>query len=310
MRRRALQSGIATLLITGGSASATPCPAAVDLTGDPEAVAAVTSVLESRGIALADPDRPECGGTRVTVTKRGPNLVVTQPALAEERVVSDAVTAATVIESWSAAFVGPSSAPPALASRPLATTALAPAPLIAGPSDELVAVPTAKPHGVHVFIAMETSFAVDRSSWLGAVGGVAIPIGRVWLAARARVAAVVDGPAPWRLDRTAEDALFGAEVPFVRGSTVLWLGASAGMGAVHTSIDGPDRMSVGSETFGLRADAHVTWTIHVVPHLALDLSAALDAAQVTDIEGSLSAGMPDEPALFGRVGVGARVGGL
>ena len=81
------------------------------------------------------------------------------------------------------------------------------------------------------------------------------------------------------------------------------------MGATHTGIVESAGMH-GAETFGLRADAHVSWIIPITRSLGVDLSAALGVAQVTDVESSSMTRIVDEPRFLGRLGAGLRFGGL
>ena len=162
--------------------------------------------------------------------------------------------------------------------------------------------------GIQVFAAAETSFADDRTSWAGALIGACIQVGRVCVSARGRVATVVAGPRMWdNAERHTTDVLVGGDVPFGLGSTTLTAGIGAGMGSVHTGAQ-LKGMPAGSETFGMRADFHVGWTLGLGHRLSLDLSAAIDVAQVTDVEGSLRSEATDEPRLFGRFGAGLRFG--
>ncbi|MCX5744832.1 MAG: hypothetical protein NT062_20280 [Proteobacteria bacterium] len=218
--------------------------------------------------------------------------------------MSDPETAATVIESWSRNDL----TGPLLATHPMETMTT---PRAIGVRES---IPTSyqPPRGVHVFAHAETSFAGDQTVWIGVAVGVCIQVGRACVSARGRFAAVVDGPNRTSIEditRSAEDALFGGEIPFGIGPTTLWFGFGAGMGAVHTGSTG-GAMPLGSETFGLRADTHVGWTIRVIDRLSLELSATLDVAQATDVEGSLSAAAMQEPHLFARFGAGVRIEGL
>ena len=166
-------------------------------------------------------------------------------------------------------------------------------------------VPT---RGIQVFAAGETSFADDRTSWAGAMLGVCIQVGRVCVSARGRIAMLIAGPGIWDdAERRATDVLFGGDIPFGFGRMTLSVGFGAGMGTVHT-VSRASGMTDGSATDGLRADAHLGWTIRLARRFSIDLSAAVDVAQVTDVEGSSSRSVVDEPRIFGRLGAGLRIG--
>ena len=278
-----------------GTASAAPCAPSARVSGDPDLVASVTELLEQHGIAT---DLTTCPAVEVHVAHRGAALVVAQLAGRPpiEREVTELVAAATLIESWTRTDVdAPLLAVHHLASQPPAATAVAVA---------VAAPPTVSPRGLQVFFGLETSVAEDRSTWFGTQLGVCVMLGPVCAAARVRIASTTP---EWErhVERRAIDVLFGGDVPFRLGATTLSPGCAAGLGAVHSS-----EMSVGgTETFGLRADAHVVWSIPIWSHLSVDLSAVADVTQVIDVESS-SGRLADEPRILGRVGAGLRYGGL
>jgi hypothetical protein len=261
--------------------------------GDPDLVASVTELLDERGIAT---DATTCPAVEVRVEHRGTALVVEQLAsrTPREHEVTELVAAAALIESWTRTDVDS----PLLAVHHLAS------PSRAAPAAGVTA-PAVSPRGVQVFVGLETSVAEDRSTWLGSQLGVCVMLGPVCAAARVRIASTT--PEPWErhVERRAIDVLFGGDVPFRLGTTTVSPGCGTGLGAVHSS-----EMSVGgTETFGLRADAHVVWSIPIWSHLSADLSATVDVTQVIDVESS-SGRLADEPRFLGRIGAGLRYGGL
>ena len=277
-----------------GTASAEPCAPSARVSGDPDLVASVTELLEQRGIATAT---TTCPAVEVHVAHRGASLVVAQLAGRPpiEREVTELVAAATLIESWTRTDVDA----PLLAAHHLASQPPEAPAVTAG-----VAAPAVSPRGLQVFFGLETSVAEDRSTWFGTQLGVCVMLGPVCAAARVRIASTTP---EWErhVERRAIDVLFGGHVPFRLGATTLSPGCAAGLGAVHSS-----EMSVGgTETFGLRADAHVVWSIPISSHLSVDLSAVADVTQVIDVESS-SGRLADEPRILGRVGAGLRYGGL
>lgn len=278
-----------------------PCEHSNQIVGDPALVATVGELLARHGIAN---ESEGCSVVRARLERRGSAIIVVRVGdPEEERVVSDPATAATVIETWSRDDFEK----PLLASHPLLVLS-APAPMAAPRESLSEPAPSVPSRGVHVFGAAETSFADDRTSWVGAVVGVCVQLGRACASARGRFATVVGGPGMWsEAERHAMDLLIGGDIPFAIRRTTLSLGFGAGMGAVNTGSLASG-MRDGSETFGLRADAHVAWAIPLGYRISIELSAAIDISQVTDFEGSVSPAVANEPRLFGRLGVGLGFG--
>ena len=293
----------ALVIIAIASSAAWACPPAAELVGDPVVVGTVSEILATHGIMATT---GECPPLRVRLERRGAAIVVVRMSdPSEERIVSNPATAATVIESWSRSDFQD----PLLASHVLAPVpSRAEAPGVAREAPTQDAVPYVPPRGIQIFAAAETSFADDRTSWAGAMVGVCIQVGRVCVSARGRGAVVVAGPRMWdKAERRTADVLLGGDVPFALGPATFTFGIGAGMGSVHTGTQ-TTKSTKGSETFGLRAEAHVGWTLGLGHRISLDLSMAIDVAQVTDVEGSLRPAATDEPRLFGRVGAGLRFG--
>jgi hypothetical protein len=294
----------AFVIVAIASSAAWACPPAAELAGDPTLVGLVNEILAKHGVATGP---GECAPLRARLERRGIAIVVVRMGdPTEERIVSDPATAATVIETWSRSdFEDPLLASHPLAALPLRAEAPAALPREAATQD---AVRRVAPRGIQIFAAVETSFADDRTSWAGALIGVCIQVGRVCVSARGRVATVVDGPGMWdEAERHTADVLFGGDVPFALGPTTFTFGIGAGMGSVHTGSRATG-MPEGSETFGLRADAHLGWTLRLGHRISLDLSTAIDVAQVTDVEGTARPEVTSEPRLFGRFGAGLRFG--
>lgn len=302
---------LSVTLLAARAAAAGPCEVAIEVTGDPALVATVRRLLAERDPAAAT---ASCPVVHARLERRGAAIAVVRVTeVVEERIVTAPETAAAVIESWSRTD---------LEEPLLELDALAP---LAAPSPADVAPPaargpatlssTVRPRpvmrsgGLQGFAALESSFADDQTRWTGAVVGVCVPLGRICASARARFAAVTDGPRMWSwAERQAEDVLFGGDVPVGLGRTRLTVGFGAGMGAVHTRSRA-DGESAGSETFGLRADTHAAWQVPISSWLAIDLSATIDLAQVVDAEVSRTPSIADEPWLLARLGAGLRVGG-
>jgi len=299
-------------MLLGSPAGASPCATAAALVGDPDLVAGVEAFLARAG-DRADPTG--CGPVTVRIARRGARIVLQREdatgAAVEEREVSEPATAATVIDSWMRRDLErPLLAVHAQVELPPAASPMALAPAVRTDTGVEVAAPAAARRSLQVFAAGEASFADDRTSWLGVVAGLCIQLGAVCASARVRIAAVNRGPGMWGLaERHGEDVLLGGDVPFHLGSSTFSFGFGAGLGAVHTGLKTPTVMA-GSQTFGLRADVHLGWTLPIGHGLAVELSTSLDAAQVTDVESSSGDGNPlaDEPRVLGRVGVGLRYG--
>jgi hypothetical protein len=218
-----------------------------------------------------------------------------------DRVVAEAHTAATVIESFVRADIG---------SSLLVTTAPP------QPPREREVVPRAvasvsssapSPRGVHVFGAFETSFGNDRTGWIGAHVGACVMLGPVCGAARLRHATVISGPDIWNQTERRNIELL-IDVPFTVGPMLLSPGFAAGIGVMHTH--GVTR-DMSAETGGLRADVHATLSVPVWRKLALDLFVAADLTQEAHVEwGPEMVPLPAEPRLLLRFGAGLRYEGL
>jgi hypothetical protein len=286
----------AALLLATSAALAAPCPPTVALTGDPDLIASVAEVLAAHGVAAATPACPGIQarlGVRagfITVDRIGPDDVTR-----ESRMLAEPATVASVIESWTRLDLEE----PLLAVHPI------PPP---DPRDEITRPPTrVAARDVQVFGAMEASFADDLTSWMGVVVGVCVEVDSVCVSARGRFATIASGAGLWsQVERHSQDALIGGDIPFRVGPATMTFGFGAGMGSVHTGLRENGAMQ-GSETFGLRADVHLAWSLPIARHLALDVSASLDGAQVTDVE-STRGQLANEPHVFGRLGAGLRYG--
>jgi hypothetical protein len=318
-------------LAAAGSARAQACPPAARLSGEAKVVDALAGELDQRGIATHAAD---CPAIAVAVQRRGDSLVVSTAggghrdgnddgdgnadgdgngdrARPVERVVTDVRTAATVIESWVRTDVEA----PLLAARditlPPAAAAAAPprASMPPLPATLAATAPPSSARGVQLFAIGETSRAIDGTSWLGVQVGACVTLGRACAAARARFAGVAAGPARWQagLERHGVEVLLGADVPVHFGRATLSPGFAGGVGWTHTHLEGTPR---DGETGGLRADFHVALSLPVHARVALELALSFEVTQATHVETSSAEPLPDEPRLFGRLGVGVRFGGL
>jgi len=293
------------VLVTAHVARAEPCPPAVALTGDDALVGVIRELLEARGITH---ETPRCPAIRARVERRGPLLVVGTDGpdgVPIERAVTEAATAATVIESWTRSDVA----------APLLATRTVPALEDAAPRTVASASPPAA-RGIQLFAAEETSVASDRTVWQGMQLEACIMMGPICAAARVHGGKVIAEPASWAgFARNGAEVYAGIDVPIALGHTRLTPGFAAGFGAMFTRYKGDgDRMGV--EISGPRAEVHVAFSLPLSAHLALDLvtTAALTQATAMETHGTDTPDptviFPDEPRALVRFAVGVRYGAL
>ena len=284
---------IATL---GGAAIAEPCAPAVRLDGDPVLVAEVARELAGRGIRVAVDDA--CPARRATVVRRGGEVVVTIVAddgTATERSITEAGTAASVIESFTRTDV----ATPLLATRAIPTTAT---PVVEPPRVEAPATPTAPPQRLHLAANLESAYANDGTTWLGASVKLCITVGPLCAAARFRSSLVVAGLDAPGVERDLNELLVGVDVPFALGPVRLAPGFAGGLGGMETRAGGMKR-----ETGAFRAEAQVALWAPIVDGLALEASVGVGLGDQIEFDPSSSLAVPD-PWVAVRGGVGLRYG--
>lgn len=283
------------------------CPPAVALTGDDALVQVIRDQLGARGIASAT---PPCPAVRARVERRGALLVVRTEGpggVPIERAVSEAATAATVIESWTRGDV----AEPLLAARevPAREDVAAPALVAAAP-------PPPAASGIQLFAAEETSLATDRTMWQGLQLGACVMLGPVCVAGRVHAGKVVSRPRPWAdFTRKGADFYAGVDVPIALGSLRLTLGFAAGYGSMftHRASDGG---KVGIEVSGPRAEAHAAVSFPLTDHIAFDVMTTGALTQATRMEAhgpdapDPTVVFPDEPRGFLQLALGIRYGAL
>jgi hypothetical protein len=293
---------LATILLLALAAPAAACPPSVRLAGDEALAHSIGDVLRARGIALAPSG---CRVIEARVERRGDAIAVTIDG-ETERIVREATTAATVIES----FARPDVDAPLLAVRPVPIerepVAITVEPAIAPP-------PGARsvPHGWQVFTGFEMGFASDGAPWSGFHVGACKMLGPICLAARVRGSTRVTGePA----EQHGVELLAGIDIPFrARG----WL-ISPGFGFGPSTMATLDEDSRYVRTDGLRAGVHVTVSVPLTERFALDIGLAASLLQQLGLEeaGMFGNGMPltpdaslpSEPWGFARFGVGVRYG--
>ena len=296
------------VVLVGLAASASPALAngpsqACTVGGDPELGDTVAGILAARGI-----DAGQCEAVHARIARRGPTIVVTSdgPGGAIERTVDDPATAATVIESW----VRTDLAMPLLAAHAVAIADPMRSPPEL-PADGVTDTAPATTGGLHpqLSVAFETSFATDRTTWLGPSIGACVMIGPVCAAAHLHFATVVAGPGPWgRDDRIDTELLLGGDIPLHVGRVLVVPGFGGGIGMMGTHFE-MSEMRMYSRTGGLRSDVHVGLEIPIVGKLALALTLGANITQGTHVETNTTLVFPDEPWLIGRFGAGLRYGG-
>ncbi len=278
------------------------------VSGDAQTARAIGELLAARGIAAP---AAACPAVHARVERTADAIVVHRddPEAGADvaRTVDAAATAATVIESWARLDLEA----PLLEERPVA---LEPAPrAIATPwiDEPPVRAEPASSRGVQLFATAQASRASDGTRWAGAELGACVTLGPICAAARLRVASVTDGPGAWSngLERRATDLLIGGDVPLRLGRAIVSPGFGGGVGTTHTRVDNAG-WHMGSETGGLRADAHVAVSFAITRRIALDLSIAIELTQATHVETQSPMPLPDDPLLIGHVGLGLRYGGL
>ncbi len=296
-------------MLAASAIAAAACPPAALLSGDPVLVRALEALLVQRGVETSV--TPGCAAVSVEIQPRGGAIALVRdaadPGPPQEHVVTRLESAATVIESWthSELLDDPRFARPVVA---LAAEARPEPATVVSTVTVRPPLPIRPMRAMQVFGAFETSIADDRTSWVGAMVGVCIRVGALCASARARFAAVTDGDGAWaHAERHGEDILLGGDVPLQLAGMPFAFGFGAGFGAMHTGMWNGSR-NRGSQTFGLRGDVHLAWLIPLGHRLAVDVSASVDVAQVTDVESSI-AEFANEPRLLGRLAAGLRFGG-
>jgi hypothetical protein len=305
------------------SAVAAACPPSAVVVGDPELVDAVGPLLTEHGISrgwVGQGDRrapssrggdrdglaggararspreiDRCLGVEVELRREGPGISVTRLGAArEQRRVTNASTAAALIESWARSDLEN----PLLAAR--------------AAGDEPSRAGFVARYGLQAFGAIEGTLADDGSSWAGGAVGVCVKLRRAYGSVRGRFSSVIAGPRASlpESERHGADLLLGLDLPFrpFRNiSSFVVPGVAVGVGSVHTGAVVDGQME-GSETFGLRGEVHLSWLLTLRRQLALELSASLDVAQVLDVESSHGGSLSDEPRFLARFGAGLRIG--
>ena len=225
-----------------------------------------------------------------------------------ERTVGEPATAATVIESWVRSDVSA----PLLETRAVAMPE-EPAAVSPAASGTVPAVT-----GIQLFVAAETSMGSDRTLWQGMQLGACVMLGPICAAARVHAGKVIVAPGGWdHFVRKGAEAYGGIDIPIAVGRTRLTPGCAAGYGTMLTHHMGDGDVKTGLEFSGPLAEVHVSWSIPLTAHLALDLATTAELTQATGMEThgipsgtTPSIDYPDEPRALFRLAVGVRYGAL
>jgi hypothetical protein len=278
----------------GGAREARACPPTVLLGGDKTLVSAVAPLLAGRGIST---EEGGCPGLAVTLEKRGRATLVFADAVEEQaspREVTDARTAATVIESWVRTDVDA----PLLARHPPVDDLEVPVGLV-------VAAPQAASRPFEVATLGELGVASDRTTLGGFQVSACGMVGRVCVGGRARFGTVIDGPGAWEgpMDREVVDGLVDAELPLRLGPVALSPGLGVGLGWVHThEEDSRDA----KQTAGLRGELHLALVVPLTQHVAFESTLSLELANTLVTERASRERLPDDPKALAHAGLGLR----
>lgn len=261
-------------------ASADPCSAAVQLDGAAELRDAVRVALGERGIATAGPESCRSVIVHVEPAESGMRLVLGTESsdTVTERVVSDAKTAAAVIESWArpelyAMLLPEPAAPPPVAADEVEILPMAPAPL---------ALPSSATLPPFVLSAgLASALGGDGSLWMGAAARGCVRFGSTCIGALIRASedtGTSGASYMHQTSRTAMELMLAIEVSRRRGALVLTSGALAGIGFDRRRREDAVAGNVEADGGGLRAGVHLGLARNISTHWAIGADASVDAA--------------------------------
>jgi hypothetical protein len=297
--RRALFGGALSLtaVLLQPSAHAACAPVAL-VQGPPTIARAIEAILRAHGVG-SDPSA--CPGQVVHA------FVVGAPSSpdyalqirdafgrASERRVGDAVTAATLFETWAtnedADVLGPRSAPANATAVVAATATVVPHPL-----------------AWRAGAAMEATAGTDGSLWYGGSATVCLSLGSFCIGGRVRIARDDGdaGPAAaFDQVQTTGEALIVAALP--RSFGQFSLAPLVGLGAAWTKVSQAETDSASASRIALRAEAALTAGIALSRAWSItgELGVALDGPSSSSVPAS-GFSMPGPVALFrGGIGIG------
>lgn len=261
--RPLLTAALALALV--GEARAAPCGPAAELLGPPELVQAVSEGLLARGMRAP---APGCPATRVRLGRHGRQIVVAElgEGAPRERLVADAETAASLIESFTRSDISA----PLLGGRTI---------IVDHPPAPAPAAAPARASSVVVAAAVEAAVGFDASLWIGASLRGCGRLGPVCLGVLLRAAGDVAPPAlaGYAVERLAADFLASLSVPLRRRRLLLSPSVGVGGGLLWTQITG-DILAGSKAGGGFRAELGLGLGVLLARELSLDLALSLAAA--------------------------------
>ena len=285
--------GIVLAWCPGAKADAPQCQPSVRLEGDAEARGVISETLEANGVL----SHGEVGCARLVVqVSRDEEGLTLRMADVEgrtaQRTVSDAKTAATVIESWAT----PDLMAPA---EPAAQPAPAPSLTESSPTKTAAHVGEPRERGYAIGIWLGPSVSEDRGLW----GDLTITgcgrIGPVCLGGGHRVSIDFGGhgrAAESDTDRRSIDLFASLEIPIIRKKLAVSPGVAAGVGWLQMSLDddGPGRLpdqETEQTDASFRLAATLSVSTEIVPRLRFGGRLAFEVApfarnQFTDDQGT------------------------
>ena len=245
-------------------ARAAKCAPVATVEGSVRIAALIRGILRAHGVSARPGSCPD-QGVRATLAETGPGnyRLHIEDAFGRhsDRQVSDADTAASLIESWAvpAADDAPLAAPPAAAVRRAADSA---------PPGRVVQEVRGRLSG-----SLELAGGSDNSLWYGSAVTGCAAWASLCVGGRARLARDDSVLGPDRdLTRWGTELLLLASRPVVRGTVTLTPMLGLGVGWVHTGPARPEETHVSttsSDDLGVRVEAAASAGLGVSAHISL-----------------------------------------
>lgn len=307
---------LAVVLAAGVAGAPTPsaaaeivCPAAAVVVGPANIAEPVKAILASHG--LRPPGDGACRGraVRARIDRRGGHssfdlsfdlMIIDDAGRTSARRISDAATAASLIESWAyddVASLAPLPAPAFDNESPPPSAAM-----VRTLADQQVGA------RLHAQVGPETSLATDRSWWFGASVGACARVGAICAGARLRSIRDADVIGASRADtvlRTDADALATASWLLRAGPAILTPEIGVGAGWFRTRTEGgllQDAIVTDQRHLRIQTSMLAHWPISPRVAAAAEVAAGWSPGARTRDEVHLGVVLPGEPA--GRLRVG------
>jgi hypothetical protein len=306
--KRTIMAGALAMfgVLTGRRAGAADCPPVAVVEGAVGIVQAVRTLLRAHGIA-SDPDSCPQRVVRASLSAApGSNgyalHVVDAFGRTNDRHVSDAVTAASLIESWAVP-----DAEGFVRLRSISTTSARPA-----KSAPLPGATPALPW--RLAAAIELAAGTDSSLWYGGTVTGCGRIASLCIGGRARVGRDegIAGPRPdgGDLSRTMGEALVLVSLPLTNGSLAFNPMIGIGSDWTHSEVlpPGSDSDPVVTDAIGLRLEAAAGVGLTVSQHISLvvEVSASLGRSIGSSAPSGAGTFVVTPPAGYLRVGIGCQ----